>query len=70
MSCLKAATKQCAAASKGEGVNFVQIYRNSGLFAAIFAYIIKVNLYNKEFLTINIEKTDKNAKKPLHGQRL
>lgn len=48
----------------------MQIYRNYGLFAAIFAYIIKVNLYNKEFLTINIEKTDKNAKKPLPVQRL
>ena len=48
----------------------MQIYRNYGLFAAIFAYIIEVNLYNKEFLTINIKKTDKNAKKPLHWQRL
>lgn len=48
----------------------MQIYRNSGLFATIFAYIIKVNLYNKEFLTVNIEKTDKNAKKPLPVQRL
>lgn len=45
----------------------MQIYRKYGLFAAIFAYIIKVNLYNKEFLTINIKKRIKTQKSRCTG---